>query len=110
MSSGNTPETFELKIQFEQVGEDNVSWIVLPDATLDKANRFDLIELAEMGAPLAALGLMILWKQCQAGILNSTLNMANMIRNEALVRLAQRSQSGQSIEANTGLAEEVVIH
>ena len=61
-------DSFELTIRFDQHPNNRVSWRVIPDDVLKKAENMGLIELAQCGAPLAAMAMAVLWHHCMAGI------------------------------------------
>jgi hypothetical protein len=56
-----------LTIRFDQLEDNRVNWYVEPDDNVFETQALSLIELAECGAPLSALGIRALWKLCMDG-------------------------------------------
>jgi hypothetical protein len=68
--------------------EDNrVNWYIEPDDNVFETRALGLIELAECGAPLSALGIRALWKLCMDGLVFNSLEQANSIQSEVGKRL-----------------------
>jgi hypothetical protein len=76
-----------LSIRFEQQEGNRVNWYVEPDDEVLKAMGLSLIDLAECGAPLSALGIRALWKLCIDGLVFNALEQANSIQSEVSKRL-----------------------
>jgi hypothetical protein len=76
-----------LSIRFEQLEGNRVNWYVEPDDEVLKAMGLSLIDLAECGAPLSALGIRALWKLCIDGLVFNALEQANSIQSEVSKRL-----------------------
>ena len=80
----------ELTIRFEQLeGRNSVNWSIIPDEIIEKFQDSSLIDLAEMGAPLSALGVMELWNLCASGLIYAALEAANSTMNGVDQRIAQ---------------------
>ena len=77
-----------LVIRFDQLEDNRVCWYLTPDAEAWKTRSLSLIDLAECGAPLAALAIRALWKLCLDGLIHNALEQANEINAEVGKRLA----------------------
>lgn len=97
----------EVTIRFEQLeNENSVNWHIIPDDKVEMTRDMSLMDLAECGAPLSALGIRELWKLCNDGLVYTALETANATRNGVL----QRSVTNR---ANPELKEDhesTVIH
>lgn len=69
-----------LTIRFDQLEDNRVNWYIEPDALVATTERFGLIDLAECGAPLAAMGIRALWKLCVDGLVYHALEQANGVQ------------------------------
>jgi len=78
----------ELTIRFDQLEDNRVNWYIVPDDAILETQELSLIDLAECGAPLSALGIRALWKLCMDGLVFNSLEQANSIRFEVCKRLA----------------------
>ena len=78
----------ELTIRFDQYEDNKVSWSVIPDDDVWETQTLSLIDLAERGAPLSALGIRALWKLCIDGLVFNSLEQANSINFEVHKRIA----------------------
>ena len=79
--------TNELTIRFEQYDNGQVLWSIVPDEEVWKTKTLSLIDLAECGAPLSALGIRALWKLCMDGLIFHSLEEASSITKEINKRL-----------------------
>jgi hypothetical protein len=77
-----------LTIRFDQLEGNRVNWYVEPDEMVGQTNYLSLIDLAECGAPLAAMGIRALWKLCVDGLVHNALEQANDTQVEVVKRLA----------------------
>jgi len=77
-----------LSIRFEQLEGNRINWYVEPDDEVLRARDLSLIDLAECGAPLSALGIRALWKLCVDGLVFNSLEQANSINFEVKKRIA----------------------
>ena len=78
----------ELVIRFDQLEGNRVNWYVVPDEKIRQSQSLSLIDLAESGAPLAAMGIRALWKLCRDGLIYNALEQANDTQVEVNRRLA----------------------
>ena len=78
----------ELTIRFDQLEDNRVNWYVTPDDAILETQDLSLIDLAESGAPLSALGIRALWKLCVDGLVFNSLEQANSINFEVKKRIA----------------------
>ena len=78
----------ELIIRFDQHEDNRVTWYVTPDEDVWKTQELSLIDLAECGAPLSAMGIRALWKLCIDGLVYNSLEQANSVNVEVGKRLA----------------------
>ena len=78
----------ELVIRFDQHEDNRVTWYVTPDEQVCETQSLSLVDLAECGAPLAAMGIRALWKLCVDGLVYNSLEQANSIQVEVGKRLA----------------------
>jgi len=76
-----------LTIRFDQLEDNRVNWYVEPDDKVFESQALSLIELAECGAPLSALGIRALWKLCMDGLVFNALEQANSINSDVSKRL-----------------------
>ena len=81
----------ELNIRFDQFEDNRIKWYVVPDADIRETQTLSLIDLAECGAPLSALGIRALWKLCMDGLVFNSLELANSITVEVGKRIAAGS-------------------
>jgi len=88
MSEENVLATYELIIRFDQLEGNQVNWYLAPDEAVGQTISLNLIDLAECGAPLAALGIRALWKLCVDGLIYNALEQANGIQEAVSKRLA----------------------
>ena len=79
----------ELVIRFDQHQGNRVTWYVTPDEEVGHTESLSLIDLAECGAPLSALGIRALWKLCVDGLVYNSLEQANSIQSEVGKRMAR---------------------
>jgi len=77
-----------LTIRFDQMEGNRVNWYVEPDDEVLGTQTSSLIDLAERGAPLSALGIRALWKLCMDGLVFNSLEQANSINVEVHKRIA----------------------
>ena len=78
----------QLVIRFDQLEDNRVNWYVNPDDKIWDTRELSLIDLAECGAPLAALGIRALWKLCVDGLVYNALEQADGISSEVAKRIA----------------------
>lgn len=71
-----------LTIQFDQLEDNRITWYVTPDEKVGQTESLSLIDLAECGAPLSAIGIRALWKLCVDGLIFNALEQADSIRSE----------------------------
>jgi hypothetical protein len=90
MSEDHVVCTNELTIRFEQHSDDTVTWHIVPDDKVAITSKFSLIDLAEYGAPLSAMGIRALWKLCADGLVFNALEQANEIQVEVGKRLGSK--------------------
>ena len=88
MSKENVLCSNVLTIRFDQLENNRVNWYVTPDDDVLETQTLSLIDLAECGAPLSALGIRALWKLCIDGLVFNSLEQANSINFEVKKRLA----------------------
>ena len=80
----------ELTIRFEQLeGVNSVNWSIIPDEIVEKTQDASLMDLAEYGAPLSVIAIHALWKMCSDGLIFTSLETANAIKNGIAQRMAQ---------------------
>ena len=77
-----------LTIRFDQLEDNRVNWYVEPDDDVLENQVLSLVDLAERGAPLSALGIRALWKLCIDGLVFNSLEQANSINAEVHKRIA----------------------
>ena len=77
----------QLVIRFDQLQGNSVNWYVTPDEAVGNTQSLSLVDLAECGAPLAAMGIRALWKLCLDGLIFNALEQANSIQVEVGKRL-----------------------
>ncbi len=94
MSEEKVVCSHELVIRFDQHEGNRITWYVTPDDEVFETQSLSLIDLAECGAPLAALGIRALWKLCQDGLVFNALEQANDINAEVGRRLAVEPAEG----------------
>ena len=88
MSDDKVLSSHVLTIRFDQLEGNRVNWYLQPDEQVLNTRSLSLIDLAECGAPLAALGIRALWKLCEDGLVFNSLEQANDIQVEVGKRLA----------------------
>jgi len=76
-----------LTIRFDQLEDNRVNWYVEADDAIRETQSLSLIDLAECGAPLSALGIRALWKLCIDGLVFNALEQANSINFDVSKRL-----------------------
>jgi len=77
-----------LTIRFDQLEDNRITWYVTPDENVANSETLSLIDLAECGAPLSAIGIRALWKLCIDGLVFNSLEQANSIQVEVGKRIA----------------------
>ena len=87
MSEERVVCSHHLCIRFEQLEGNRVNWYVEPDDEVLRTRDLSLIDLAERGTPLSALGIRALWKLCIDGLVFNALEQANSIQSEVSKRL-----------------------
>jgi len=105
MSDKEVVCTNELTIRFEQHEDNTITWHLVPDEKVAITSEFSLIDMAESGAPLSAMGIRALWKLCADGLVFHALEQANSIQVEVRKRiesgpvevLAERAPEGVTI-------------
>ena len=70
----------QLTVRFDQLENNRISWHLQADERIERTLGLSLTELAERGAPLAALGIRVLLKLCTDGLVTSALGQADDIR------------------------------
>ena len=80
-----------------------VNWYIIPDEKVKQTESLSLIDLAECGAPLSALGIRALWKLCADGLVYNSLEQANSIETEVAKRLASNVGDFDQLEAPDGM-------
>ena len=68
----------ELLIRFDQDSTGRVNWRIMPDEQVGQAINTSLEELAEMGAPLCAMGIRALYDLFAEEFINHALETANV--------------------------------
>ena len=106
MSEERVVCSHHLSIRFEQLEGNRVNWYVEPDDEVLRARDLSLIDLAERGTPLSALGIRALWKLCMDGLIYNSLEQANDINFE----VAKRLESGRVKAPLDLLPESVTIN
>ena len=76
-----------LTVRFDQLEDNSVNWHIQPDEQIERTYRLSMLDLAECGAPLAAMGIRALWKMCLDGLVFNALEQANDVQAAALRRL-----------------------
>jgi hypothetical protein len=69
-----------LTIRFDQLEGNRVNWYLEPDEQVSATDTLDMVDLAECGAPLAAMGIHALWRLCADGLVYSALEQANGVQ------------------------------
>ena len=87
MSEERVVCSHHLTIRFDQLEGNRVNWYVEPDDEVLRDRGLSLIDLAERGAPLSALGIRALLKLCIDGLVFNSLEQANSIQSEVGKRL-----------------------
>jgi hypothetical protein len=110
MDNDEIIDSFELKIRFDQHPDDRISWQIIPDEVLKTADHMGLIQLAECGAPLAAMALLVLWHHCSSGLITSSIDLADAVRNETLLKLGQQLESDLSTDLEQDISNDLIVH
>ena len=87
MSDSRVVTSHVLTVRFDQLEDNSINWSVEPDEQVERTWNLSLLDLAECGAPLAAMGIRALWKLCIDGLVYNALEQANDVRAAALRRL-----------------------
>ena len=106
MSEERVVCSHHLSIRFEQLEGNRVNWYVAPDDEVLRARDLSLIDLAERGTPLSALGIRALWKLCVDGLVFNSLEQADSIRSE----VGKRQVSGPPLVEPEVVPEGVSIN
>ena len=106
MSEERVVCSHHLSIRFEQQEGNRVNWYVEPDDEVLRARDLSLIDLAERGTPLSALGIRALWKLCVDGLVFNSLEQADSIRSE----VGKRQVSGPPLIDSEVVPEGVSIN
>ncbi len=86
MSNRRVVTSHVLTVRFDQFEDNSIKWSVEPDEQVVHTWNLSLLDLAESGAPLAAMGIRALWKMCIDGLVYNALEQANDVRAAALRR------------------------
>jgi hypothetical protein len=78
----------ELTVRIDQLEGNRVNWTISPDEEVWDTQSLSLIDLAESGAPLSAMGIRALWKLCLDGLIYNSLEQANSIQADVDRRMA----------------------
>ena len=106
MSEERVVCSHHLSIRFEQLEGNRVNWYVEPDDEVLRTRDLSLIDLAERGTPLSALGIRALWKLCVDGLVFNSLEQADSIRSE----VGKRQVSGPPLIDSEVVPEGVSIN
>ena len=77
MSNDKAVYSHELTVRFEQDANHNLNWIIQADESISSTSHASYDELAEAGAPLAALGIRALFDLLGESLINLVLEKAN---------------------------------
>ena len=78
MSNKEVVCTHDLVVRFEQVEDGSVNWLIQDDPSIAATNQASYEDLAEAGAPLAALASRALSEMLSEGLLIHALEKGNM--------------------------------
>ena len=106
MSEERVVCSHHLSIRFEQLEGNRVNLYFEPDDEVLRARDLSLIDLAERGTPLSALGIRALWKLCVDGLVFNSLEQADSIRSE----VGKRQVSGPPLIDSEVVPEGVSIN
>ena len=112
MSNEKAIYTHQLVIQFEQGADHSVNWLVQADEAVTNTIHASYEELAEAGAPLAALGIRALWDLLGENLIHLALDKANgYLWKERYRQQSQQCLPGPDDIDGTvvGDSEEVVV-
>jgi hypothetical protein len=98
MSEENVICSHELLVRFDQLVGNRVIWNITVDDEIWDTQALSLIDLAERGAPLSAMGIRALWKLLLDGLLYNSLEQANGVKTAVDQRLLDGGVSRQSLE------------
>ena len=87
MSDSRVVTSHVLTVRFDQLEDNSIKWHVEPDNQVERTWNLSLLDLAEGGAPLAAMGIRALWKMCIDGLVYNALEQANDVHAAAMRRL-----------------------
>jgi ribosomal 50S subunit-associated protein YjgA (DUF615 family) len=85
-------------IRFDEHEDGQIEWRLDADEVIDRTMSLSLVEMAEFGAPLSAVGIRALMKACMDGAIYNALETANAIRIAAARRRAADPEQLQQIE------------
>jgi hypothetical protein len=114
MSSEKVVYSHQLVITFTQDENAHVLWEIAPDNAVLKTREASYEQLAKAGAPLAALGIRVLFDMLSEQIITLALDKANnQIWREQLGQLQQLLTAEAPVlesGSGTGAEERVVVH
>jgi hypothetical protein len=110
MDNEEITDSFELTIRIDQLTDNRISWRVIPDDVLKTVEKAGLIELAGSGAPLAAIALAVLWHNLSAGLVNSSVELADAVQNEMMLKLAEQVESDMSADQGSEMLSGFIVH
>jgi hypothetical protein len=87
MSDSRVVTSHVLTVRFDQLEDNSIQWYVEPDNQVHRTGNLSMLDLAECGAPLAAMGIRALWKMCIDGLVHNALEQANDVHAAAMRRL-----------------------
>jgi hypothetical protein len=94
LSNDKAVYSHELVVRFEEDDNCQINWTVRPDSAILNTMDSSLEELVEEGAPLAALGIRVLWELLGENLVALALDRANNYRlMDYFKRLQQPSLS-----------------
>ena len=80
MSNPNTVHSHELRVVFEEDENSYITWQVMADSIVERAENLSGEELASAGAPLSMLGIKVLQQLLTGQVIELALNKADNYR------------------------------
>ena len=114
MSSEKIVHSHQLVVTFNQEENAHIYWEITPDNAVEQTKEASYEQLAKAGAPLAALGIRVLFDMLSDELLTIALDKANNhIWQEHLIQLRQLMLAeAPALEegSGAGVEEGVLIH
>ena len=104
MSNENVAYSNELTIRFDQDSAGQVTWHLLPDEQVGRPVNISIEEMAELGAPLCAMGIRAIYSLFAEEFIEHALEKANIyLWKEYLKQQLREVAPGPDVESEVSV-------